>query len=387
LKTHIARESHHESQFFRILLDRIRSQEGSSVLRGKRVAMHLLIQPVVATAVFGDELLIGQGVLSRILSVMPDPAAGSRPFIEPTEKEISSISRFSRSLRFILETRSNLRDERGDELEPRVLRLSEQAQSTWIAYYEGIESQLKPDTRLYPVKALANKAPEHAARLAATLEGFQNPNIQQISDAILQCCTKIVDFYLGEALRIYATIEDSADLKLAERTLSWLRQWHEKEEAFSLRDMYQFGPYAISTAETAKRILTILLGHGCVIPAARPVTVKGTKRREAYTLSPLDENAQNNFRSPANPTNSANEYTEEAENGAANSAHAVDTGAGSDDESVKTPVNTANLGEGDSDDLGPDDELIEPATSANDQRASDTHASDAKTSEATAPPR
>jgi hypothetical protein len=37
----------------------------------------------------------------------------------------------------------------------------------WIDFADSIEVQIKPDGALAPVKGLANKLPEHAARLAA----------------------------------------------------------------------------------------------------------------------------------------------------------------------------------------------------------------------------
>ena len=57
-----------------------------------------------------------------------------------------------------------------------------------------------------PVRGLANKAPEHAARLAATFEGFKNPDANEISKSLFDTATELVDFYLNEALWIYTTI-------------------------------------------------------------------------------------------------------------------------------------------------------------------------------------
>jgi hypothetical protein len=60
------------------VIDRIRSIDGCSVLPGRRVAMHLMVQPDVAAMWFGDSLLIEQGILTRVLLTAPEPASGTR---------------------------------------------------------------------------------------------------------------------------------------------------------------------------------------------------------------------------------------------------------------------------------------------------------------------
>ena len=49
---------------------------------GRRLALHLMVQPVIAEAVLSDELLIGQGFLPRCLLAWPQSTIGTRRYVE-----------------------------------------------------------------------------------------------------------------------------------------------------------------------------------------------------------------------------------------------------------------------------------------------------------------
>jgi hypothetical protein len=50
----------------------------SSVLAGRRLSSHLMLQPVVAAQVMGDPLLTGQGFLARFLVMRAPSLVGQR---------------------------------------------------------------------------------------------------------------------------------------------------------------------------------------------------------------------------------------------------------------------------------------------------------------------
>jgi hypothetical protein len=231
---------------------------------------------------FGDTLLVDQGLLSRVLAVMPDPVAGSRFYRELEAKEISRISNFSSRVEGILQTRPRVAEADPRELRPRPLGLSPDARRLWIDFHDHIEELIAPNGALVPIKSLANKAPEHAARLAAVIEAFENLSAQSIAVQRMMGGIKLIEHYLNEALRIYASIQDCPELKLAEMTLDWLRHW--PDDAFSARDLYQFGPSAIREATKAKNILELLRTHGWITQLEGGAIVKGVKRRDAFRL-------------------------------------------------------------------------------------------------------
>ena len=64
-------------------IKRVRAVEGINVLAGRRLAMHLMLQPLIASQMIGDEMLRDQGFLSRVLVSAPSELAGSRMHKEP----------------------------------------------------------------------------------------------------------------------------------------------------------------------------------------------------------------------------------------------------------------------------------------------------------------
>jgi hypothetical protein len=293
-------------------LKRARSTDKLRALHGRRVAMHLLVQPPVGDLFFGDPLLDGQGLLSRVLAAMPDELAGTRsPFNPADVQNLSSLSRFSRGVALLLRKTPIASDKDPRELRPSVLEMSPEAITAWIAFDNRVEKEKGPNGKYASIKRLANRAPEHAARLACVIDRFESVLVGKPADKLpankMNAGVMLMEeFYLPEALRIYASIQDSPELALAEKTLEWARSLQDK--VFSLPDVYQYGPYAVRDAEKARTIVDILLSHGHIFQIVGGATIRGIKRREAYRLVPNSQQPiiLRKEGGPANPTNAAN---------------------------------------------------------------------------------
>jgi hypothetical protein len=264
-------------------ITRIRGGEGIYALYNRRFALHLLVQPTIADLLFGDDLLINQGLLSRVLAVAPDGTAGSRPFRRLKDAQNSSLGSFKASVLTILNTEIPHADRDLRELRPRTVALNNEAERLWIEFHDHIDTMLVPEGALAPIKSLASKAPEHAARLAATIEGFADLHVERISASAMMGGIELVQHYLFEALRIYGAIQDSPDLTLATKALDWIR--NRPNGIFTPRELYQLGPYAIRDSEKAKKIIDILADHGWIAQIPRGAIVDGAKRREVYALT------------------------------------------------------------------------------------------------------
>ena len=60
------------------VIKRIRAGDGSAVLPGRRLALHLMAQPDAAARMLSDPVLMDQGFLSRLLVCSPQSTAGTR---------------------------------------------------------------------------------------------------------------------------------------------------------------------------------------------------------------------------------------------------------------------------------------------------------------------
>jgi hypothetical protein len=103
----------------------VRAGEGASILAGRRVAMHLLVQPGVAATLLGDALLGDQGMLSRLLVSAPATAMGTRIWRDPPASAEHGLARYGARILELLER--ELPTAGQGELAPRQLPLSGRA--------------------------------------------------------------------------------------------------------------------------------------------------------------------------------------------------------------------------------------------------------------------
>ena len=263
-------------------ISRVRAGDGAALLPGRRVSFHLMAQPAVAQMMLSNALLNEQGLISRCLVTYPASTAGTRLYREITLRDEPELKRYGARLLSILETELPVAEGARNELNPRELLLSPEAKRIWIAFHNAVEKQLADGGALASIRGLANKAPEHAARLAGVLALVDDLHCQAVGLDFIQSGIKLVQHYLNEALRLFNAAAISPELILAERLLGWLQERAEKN--ITLVEVYQYGPNAIRDARTARALLTILEEHGFVLPLEEGAVFQDKHRREAWRV-------------------------------------------------------------------------------------------------------
>lgn len=261
-------------------LDRVRSGDGASLLFDRRLSLHLMMQPLVAAELFGDPIYADQGFLSRVLCAWPESTAGTRRYVCEDATQDPAVARYWSALKALLERSYPLREGTRNELTPRNLPLTDPAKAAWIRYSDAIEEQLGDGQPLEPIRGFANKAAEHAARIAGVLAVIENPDAAAIGLPHVQAGIALLDFYLTEMLRIQDSGAGSPDLRLAERLLLWARD----KDIVHLRQVYQYGPNGIRDSDTARRIAGILERHRWFVKKPDGVVVDGIRHREAWSV-------------------------------------------------------------------------------------------------------
>jgi hypothetical protein len=262
---------------------RVRSVDGAAVLPGRRLSMHLMVQPAVADILFRDRLLMDQGLLSRLLITAPDSAAGNRLWREPDPKSLTALNSYNARLLEILRARLPLKPGSTGELEPRRLPLSLGARRLWIEFVDHVERAIAPNGELEPIRGLANKLAEHATRLAGVLLLVRDLHAGEIGADELRAGIALAEHYAAEALRLFGTARISAELRLAQRLLDWLLNvWPEKN--ISLPDIYQRSLNAIGDKASAEKLVAILEDHGWLVRIPQGGVVAGQRRRDAWRI-------------------------------------------------------------------------------------------------------
>jgi len=264
-------------------ISRTRGGDGNILLYGRRLSVHLMIQPAVSALLFGSDLLMGQGLLSRFLVTWPESNIGKHRYRESNLAETPAMRRYFGRLLDILEASLPLAEGTRNELAPRQLPLSPAAKRIWIGFHDHVSGLCGEGKELHAVKGLAAKGAEHAARLSGVLTLVNDLQAGAVALAEMEAGIELAQFYLGEALRLFDAAADNPDLILAEKCLAWARN---RGCPLTLPELYQFGPNQVRDKETANRIVTILEKHGWLLQIPDGAEVAGKRRRLAWEVRP-----------------------------------------------------------------------------------------------------
>lgn len=264
-------------------IKRVRAGDGSVTLPGKRLSMHLMVQPGVAAKMLSDAMLLDQGLLSRFLITAPETTAGTR-FHKPEKPEtVLHLQLYHQHILDILRKPLPLAEAKTNELDPPIISLTPAAAKAFYGFADHVEELIKPGGRMEPIISLANKLPEHAVRLAAVIALVEDINVSEITHLHMASGINLAQYYVVEAIRMLGEAIISPDVALAERLLAWLHHsW--KLDVVSLPDIYQRGLNAIGDKKTAKRIVDVLVDHGWMAAIPGGSIIEGVKRKDTWRI-------------------------------------------------------------------------------------------------------
>lgn len=206
-------------------VDRVRAGDESVKIFGKRLAMHLMVQPVIAARVLTDELLSGQGFLSRCLLAYPKSTAGTRRYVGEDLSLDPSIKRYNECIYELLSRELPVRSGT-NELAPRIMTLTPDAKCKWQHFFNRIEEQQAPDGDYAPCKPWASKAGEQILRIAGVLALISNAEASTITADTIVSAAIIVGWHLDQTLRISQNATISIIKRNAQALLDWCHENH-----------------------------------------------------------------------------------------------------------------------------------------------------------------
>lgn len=262
--------------------DRVRAADGAHKLFGKRLSMHLLLQPVIAEKVLGDPMLSGQGFLARCLIAWPQGTAGTRRYSGESLAADVDMARFWSRMDALLRQSPSLAEGSRNELDPSTLRLAPEARARWIEIHDTIEGLMGPTGEYAQVRAWASKAPEQVLRIAAvfaTVEGLPGIDLEHIDRA-----AELVSWHLSEVVRLVSTCETPPDVRAAEAVLAWAR---DRRRGFVYSsELVNRGPGCVRSADHLHNVMALLARHGWVDPVEGGMVLDGRHRRAAWRVHP-----------------------------------------------------------------------------------------------------
>ena len=245
-------------------IDRVRGGDGSSVLYGRRLAMHLMMQDKIAAEFFNDEVMRNQGFMSRFLIAYPESLTGTRHYQSYNVSDSIEMIRFYEQIQKVLEVPLPLRKDENtglttNELEPKTIYLEDDAKKAWVAAYEAIESESGKDRMFESIEGFAGKAANHIIRLAGIIAMFDDTNRKSISKEYINDAVVLMEYYLNERLRLTKMAEPNLELEQAKILLRWIQEKGLK--VITLPDIYQNGPSRFRNKKQAESTIGILVNH------------------------------------------------------------------------------------------------------------------------------
>ncbi|WP_084637919.1 YfjI family protein [Paracoccus sp. J55] len=263
-------------------LDRIRAGDGAAKMPGRRLAAHLMAQPVVALPLLADPLASGQGFLARFLITEPTSAIGSRLRRGHDPESELAVAAFAARLREILEAPMPTGED-PQELEPRRLPLSHGAKELLWRFYEATEQAQATGGQMEHVRAYASKSAEQAARIAGVLTLWGDLRAPDVTPQAMKWGIALAGFYLKEARRLAEAGLVSEETSKAERLRQWLLESWPHDDV-TPREIIRFGPNALRDAKSLSGPLAALVKAGWLVALPAGTVIRGSARKEAYRI-------------------------------------------------------------------------------------------------------
>jgi hypothetical protein len=263
-------------------IKRTRGGDGHVTLYGRRLAVHLMAQPVAAQGFMADPLAEGTGFSARFLLSEPPTTIGTWRHAK-ARHDPAALAAFGARLREILETTLPMFEETR-ELRPRTLPLSAGARELLTRFADAIELAQAPGGELAHVTAAASKAAEQAARIAGVLCLWRDLHAAEVSLADMADGIELVQHYLAEAARLADAATVSAEIDKAERLRRWLLETWPHPEILPAEVVRHAPIRALREGPAARAALRLLEAHGWIVALPPGTVVRGAFRKEAWAI-------------------------------------------------------------------------------------------------------
>lgn len=261
---------------------RTRQGDGHLVMYGRRLAVHLMVQPGVARAFMADPMAADTGFLPRFLLCEPASTIGTR-LHSRMSFDRAALEAFAGRLGAILQT-SLPKDEETRTLEPRTLPLASDARALLTRFADAVEVAQRKDGEFANLTGTASKAAEQACRIAGTLTLWSDLHAPEVTGETMADAIMLAQFYLAEALRLADAATVSVEIDRAEALRRWLlEKWPHPEILPS--EVVRHAPIrALRESPSAKKALEMLAAHGWLEALPEGAEVRGASRKLAYHI-------------------------------------------------------------------------------------------------------
>ena len=270
-------------------IKRMRGGDGTIVLPGKRLSMHLMVQPGIVEKLLSDPDLLQQGLLSRLLVVFPCHLFGTRLSINKKTRNGDALKKFNGKMLKIARQELPLNpDSERNELNPRVLEMTPDTEAAFYQFSDAIELRLKTGGDLESIRGFSSKLAEQASRIAAIIAYAEDPDVSHLQKHHFDRGAILAEYYACEALRLFGNAFIPPYILKAEALLEWLKNvWPSKTtipDLIALPDVCKFGPNKIRRKALAMGALKTLEDHGWLVKEKNGNVIDGIHRKDVWRI-------------------------------------------------------------------------------------------------------
>lgn len=262
--------------------DRIRAGDGAEKHYGKRLAVHLMLQPVIAETVLSDDVLTGQGFLARCLLVCPESTIGNRAYVEANLTQDQAVVRYHNRINEIFSIESQMREGSRNELDLPCITLDVVAKEHWKEVYNAIERDMSDSGQWGTIKAWASKAPAQVLRIAGVMSLIEQPHSKVISADMIDRAWLLVRHCLSEAVRLIGMNKIPVEIRHAELLLEWCHSENVDHLCSSMA--LRLGPNAVRTNKAFRAAVAELETTGWAKKIKGGMTIEGAHRKYVWKV-------------------------------------------------------------------------------------------------------
>jgi len=247
--------------------ERLRLTTPSAFIKGRRLTVSLMMQPVVFARLIGaaDGASRGMGWIARNLTTWPTSTIGARPYRDAPDG-MPALDRLHCRLRELLDLPLPV-EGAGMVLVPPVLGLAPPAFAVWRSLHDEVEAELSQAGEFGAIPDIGAKIAENAARFAANFHVLEQGPEGSIGAATMQGAATLAVWYLNEARRIICANDKPRAVIDAELLLDWMRR--ELAEPIDPRDILNRGPNPLRDKGRRDNALKVLTEKHWIFEAKR----------------------------------------------------------------------------------------------------------------------
>ena len=220
-------------------IDQMKKEGRLYTLRGRRLALHLGVQPSVFESFLRGRFVKDQGFLSRcLISVsksLIDQRGTTLDILSSTDSYFTLAA-----YRKIMSLYDKIRIT-DDGLTLKTLTVEPEGLKTLKAFYFYGHKRCGQDGTFYDIRGFVSKSIDHVLRIAATLMMYDTPDKDTIPAQYIHNAIELVRFYMSEHLSLFSQAAIPQDQNV-EKLLAWVRKRFTPQDEIDRVYLLRSGP-------------------------------------------------------------------------------------------------------------------------------------------------